>query len=733
VLRILPVVTVLALVAPALAQASPSPPFKQCPAIGDDTSCAVLIEVHADGSTTSYVDSSQGQVDGSDDVLVGVQNDSSTTVPRIPLTGSGIFAFDDDGLCTLANAPPVCPFGPTTYEGPNTSFSVTDENNGSVLFTNGLAPGASTYFSLEGTATSVAPPPPGIELGVLDLNAYCRSIGYANAALSKPQQGPHYAYDNWVCVAANGSAALIDLQNACAATYGQRPILAQPTDPDDAYSWRCYQRPTVSIASLTPGNGSVTVSWQPTGAAASGVISSYVVTVKPARNDRVPAPAVSTPPALTVGATNSSATISGLVADCHQRYTVSVTPETSAGASPAAMSSVFRPSGIVKPGTRPPYVVVLLDGIGSQQAGFRMDPYHPTNPGGPASYCPENVSATGKVIHNDFLGRHPAHATGPWEFFAKWNYFDPKDGSDPRARSNSTPRDLRTRALTHSFMLDAIAATGAMIFPYSYWGATLNGHRGSGLKFVYNAYTDCNSTPVPVAAFCSSNPDAGGSPDPAHNDHSNAKHSFSVDEAEDRLKTEVDSIERVWPNEAIVIIGHSQGGLIAFETWRKHMLPGAVSHLFSLDSPINGACGGGFAGIHVTPCLGPPGYPAFDLDDPFARWARDRDYLGQDGGRDPVFRFIGTRGDEVRVSALGNTPGYGTKGETLQHQLLVTGPCRRGNRSGCPSPPDHVSECPVPEGHVTRRHRWIYDDGHFIEKFCPGNIAYVNKVLRLPY
>jgi hypothetical protein len=38
----------------------------------------------------------------------------------------------------------------TTYEGPNTSFSIVDENHGTVNFTGGLAPGASTYFSLKG-------------------------------------------------------------------------------------------------------------------------------------------------------------------------------------------------------------------------------------------------------------------------------------------------------------------------------------------------------------------------------------------------------------------------------------------------------------------------------------------------------------------------------------------------------------------------------------------------------
>ncbi len=408
---------------------------------------------------------------------------------------------------------------------------------------------------------------------------------------------------------------------------------------------------------------------------------------------------------------------------------------TGAGSGPAAVTAVFRPSGIVIPHVRPPYVVVVLDGIGSHEAGFSMDPYQPTpNVGpaaGPPSYCPENVDVAGHPLGNAFTPR-PA---GPAEFFAKWNYYDPTDvGSDgsnnPLTSSNSTPRDLKTGRPTHQFMLDAIAATGAMILPYSYWGATLQGHGRNDPRFVFNAYTDCNSSPLP--AFCSSNPDADGSPDPAHNDHSNAVHSFSLTEDEDRLKTEVDSVEQVWPGEPIVIFGHSQGGLIAFETWRKGMLPRAVKHIFSLDSPINGVCGGGFYGLHATPCAGPPGYPAFDS----SLLARDAGNLRQDSAQHEVFRLIGTLGDEVRVKLLfgASTPGYGTGRETLIHQILVDGRGCVTSDTGCPSPPDHVSNCPVTEDSNPKRpDHWIYQDGHFIVKFCSGNIAYVNQALGLDY
>jgi hypothetical protein len=152
----------LAFAAPASASA-PTPPFTQCPALGFDSGCAILIVVEPGGSLVSYADPSQGPFDGIEDTLIGVQNESSSTVESIALQGTtfpGIFEFDEDGLCSGRNEsgeagfvpPPAgCPFGPTGYEGPNTSFTIANGNEGTVDFLEGsLAPGKSAYFSLEG-------------------------------------------------------------------------------------------------------------------------------------------------------------------------------------------------------------------------------------------------------------------------------------------------------------------------------------------------------------------------------------------------------------------------------------------------------------------------------------------------------------------------------------------------------------------------------------------------------
>lgn len=158
--------------------ANPIPPFRQCPAVGFDTSCAVLIVIEPDGSLTILRDASQGGFDGADDTLVGVQNNSLIAAPSIAFGSPtlNVFGFEGDGICTFpfigngycTAAPPPA----TGYEGPDTTFSNISANKrrGTVNFTGaggGLAPGATTFFSLEnrvsvtsqltaGAATSLA-------------------------------------------------------------------------------------------------------------------------------------------------------------------------------------------------------------------------------------------------------------------------------------------------------------------------------------------------------------------------------------------------------------------------------------------------------------------------------------------------------------------------------------------------------------------------------------------------
>lgn len=143
----------------------PTPPFTQCPAIGADSSCGLLLDITSSGVAV-LEDPSQGPFDGDDDTLVGVINQSSSPVGSLTLTStSPIFEFDGDGICSGDYGEWLgsegCPYGLTGYEGPGTSFTEisSDYTTGGVVFSGGLAPGATAYFSLEAalSATSIIP------------------------------------------------------------------------------------------------------------------------------------------------------------------------------------------------------------------------------------------------------------------------------------------------------------------------------------------------------------------------------------------------------------------------------------------------------------------------------------------------------------------------------------------------------------------------------------------------
>jgi hypothetical protein len=138
------------------------PPFTQCPSIGASPSCEILLVVNADNTVTVVGDPSVGTFDGSDDTLVGIVNNSAKSVDAVTVSGpsSDLSGFDGDGICSgdygTWNGSSGCPYGPTGYEGPGTSFVVNSSmpDSAEVDFTQGLAPGKWAYFSLEGALAS---------------------------------------------------------------------------------------------------------------------------------------------------------------------------------------------------------------------------------------------------------------------------------------------------------------------------------------------------------------------------------------------------------------------------------------------------------------------------------------------------------------------------------------------------------------------------------------------------
>ena len=128
--------------------------------------CGVTITITGtSGNLIATFGGSGMAYDGDEDQLVGIINNSPVAVGAIILSApiistmppwsDNLFAFDGDGACTYFG---TCSYGPTGYEGPNNTFvgTSTDLTTGKVLFTVALAPGATTWFSIENTPTAVA-------------------------------------------------------------------------------------------------------------------------------------------------------------------------------------------------------------------------------------------------------------------------------------------------------------------------------------------------------------------------------------------------------------------------------------------------------------------------------------------------------------------------------------------------------------------------------------------------
>jgi streptogramin lyase len=429
-------------------------------------------------------------------------------------------------------------------------------------------------------------------------------------------------------------------------------------------------------------NGSATVSWKAPLNSGSNLVDSYLVTATPLANDRVPAPNVSTITA-TVPAAMTTYVLGGLVADCHQTYEFSVTAHNAIGSSVpgVAPGGPYRPSGNIQQGVDPPLVVVLIDGkdpaafslttmMGSKSA---YNPLRPTT-SGTSSYCPE-APWSGAGLPNP-----TPWVAGPRTFLNDWNFVLP-------------PENFSNGQLTHSYMLDPLAAVGAVILPYGYptGPATLkrlpNGHP----SFKFPGYTvDGNSDPQVEAAT---------------------------------LSGEVASINSVWPSSKIIIVGHSHGGLVAYLFWGDSGFgPGFKSHgvtrVISLDSPINGTADAALL------CTVQP-FCSATYSEYATLWnsikSVDQNAIQADG--DQTYVPIGTEGD----SAYDRTdPGV----DGILSQMLFNCASNLTKTSCSPAyPPDVQSvNCTI----TSRTTADVLADSHFAVRICPDYIATIARDAGVP-
>ncbi len=132
-----------------------------CPSTSNtNTDCGYILTLNSDGSLTGAAVANADPYDGNDDALIGfVNNTSSAYNGSFALSGTGngggLFAFDGDGICTYVSAS-YCSTAPTGYEGPLNTFSnINDIGDTGTITISGLAAGESTFFSLEGSPSSI--------------------------------------------------------------------------------------------------------------------------------------------------------------------------------------------------------------------------------------------------------------------------------------------------------------------------------------------------------------------------------------------------------------------------------------------------------------------------------------------------------------------------------------------------------------------------------------------------
>jgi hypothetical protein len=131
------------------------------------TGCNAVLTIAANGSITVAVTDST-PYENSEDVLIGVVNNSATSVTSINLNGGSaaipIFGFDGDGICiytfvgsSYCTASQTSGADPGDYAGPTSTFTgiSSGQNTGTVNFSPGIpANGGTTYFSLEGVPSA---------------------------------------------------------------------------------------------------------------------------------------------------------------------------------------------------------------------------------------------------------------------------------------------------------------------------------------------------------------------------------------------------------------------------------------------------------------------------------------------------------------------------------------------------------------------------------------------------
>jgi len=361
--------------------------------------------------------------------------------------------------------------------------------------------------------------------------------------------------------------------------------------------------------SAIPDNGKVTLSWSHPGTNGTSPLLRYDISVTASSTSRSTSPG---PPAVvTVPANQTTTTISNLAEDCYSTYEFSVSAVSAVGSSrPSASKGPYLTSGW-PPAKAPDVAVIMLDGAPSTEGGGSFYPLNVTSPasgiGTVFNYCPATT-------HNT-KNSYPA---GLQDSVWRWSEY-PVNGATPGGVTSG--RACLDTFVPTNCLTAALAATGAVLLPFSYTKASLS-PSAAGDVFNMQSYGGCDSAGGFGCLFGGADPVA----------------------QRQALDDEITSIHHTWGSTRIALVGHSYGGMLA-EQWWQNFRPTYKDHdgvfvVYSLDSPINGISHASLA-ITFTP----------DIQKMFANlWSdlvnggnNDMQILTMD--KDLAYRAIGTTDD----------------------------------------------------------------------------------------
>jgi hypothetical protein len=381
---------------------------------------------------------------------------------------------------------------------------------------------------------------------------------------------------------------------------------------------------------------------------------------------------------MTVPATATTATVSGLLLCTFYRFGVRAVGADQQGSAVAPPTAPAFTQGL--PDQAPAVVSIIIQGVTTSGAKGTFDPLSVND------YC------TSRAGDLSALSSYPPlkSMTSQWL------------GLGDAAHA--------AKAGDGNNMIDSLASSGGLVLPFSYTSAVLTGTASSPV-FRYQAY---------------------GSADVAN--------SLPDDEA-GILDKEIKSIHQMWPQARILVVGHSNGGLIAQRWWLKFSTsdPLGVAQVFSLDSPVNGVSVGRACTIVPSVCrsLGiSPALASFYQQLWDNQRKNDAQWVSLDAGS-KLFTPIGTVGDPLYDAA--DYPAASARIGSVSQVFYTEPSCAKSNfnlsSSDCalagPSVLDScgpLSDGPPPGFGVIGVNKWMHgvvmncaDVIHRVAAYMPGS------------